>query len=387
MRNFESPFVLAAASETEAELMVHGQIGASWWDDESVTAKDVSKQLKALPKTVKTITVKINSFGGSLADGFAIYNALKAHAAKKIVVVDGVAMSAASLIAMAGDEIRMPVASILMIHAPSMGAHGNAVELRKAAAVLDKFSDAMVGAYTAKTGKTTEEIKALLDGEDHFFTGAEAVAAGFADTLVGDSATASLSSKAAPLWAAQVSAAFNAGLKPPKAQEPIVTEPTSQNTTEVAALRAELDALKASAAESAAAIQAARDEAVAAKAQRDLEVENREVAAAVSAAESAYKHLGVKADSLGPALRKIRKTDAGAADVIENALKGADALVAQGLDPKGRSVQTGGSALEQFEALVKATMVADTKLSREKAESVVFNQNPSLYTALRAEQG
>lgn len=167
------------------ELIIYGDIGDSWYG-ESVTAQSIATQLNALPASVASINVRINSYGGSVADGLAIYNALKRHKASKAVTVDGVAMSSASLIAMAGDTVTMPPTSMLMIHAPWGGLYGNAKEMRQYADVLDKFSDAMADAYVAKSGIDRPGVLALLtDGEDHYYTGDEAVAAGFADAVEG----------------------------------------------------------------------------------------------------------------------------------------------------------------------------------------------------------
>lgn len=169
-----------AAAMDQYELLIYGDIGDSWWG-ESVTAQSVVQQLIALPDTVATINVRINSYGGSVSDGLAIYNALKRHAANKAVTVDGVAMSIASLIAMAGDTVEMPPESILMIHAPWGGIMGNAQELREYANILDTYAEAMSGAYEARSGKPHDEVLALLqDGKDHYFTGTQAVAEGFA---------------------------------------------------------------------------------------------------------------------------------------------------------------------------------------------------------------
>lgn len=168
------------------ELLIYGDIGDSWWG-ESVTAQSVAQQLNELPDTVATINVRINSYGGSVADGLAIYNALKRHKATKAVSVDGVAMSSASLIAMAGSTVTMPPTSILMIHAPWGGLYGNAKEMRQYADVLDKFSESMADAYVSKSGMARSDVVALLtDGEDHYYTGDEAVAAGFADAVSTD---------------------------------------------------------------------------------------------------------------------------------------------------------------------------------------------------------
>jgi len=174
------PSALAADA---VDLLIYGDIGESWWG-ESVTAQAVATQLNALDASVRTINVRINSYGGSVADGLAIYNSLRRHPAFKAVTIDGVAMSSASLIAMAGDEVTMPAASILMIHAPWTSLSGNARELREHADVLDTFSEAMAQAYIAKSGKSHAEVMDLLaDGEDHYFTGDEAVAEGFADQV------------------------------------------------------------------------------------------------------------------------------------------------------------------------------------------------------------
>mgnify|MGYP007071569570 CR=1 FL=1 len=173
----------SAADASTYELMIYGDIGDSWWG-ESVTAQSVAQQLNDLPPTVATINVRINSYGGSVADGLAIYNALKRHKAAKTVTVDGVAMSSASLIAMAGDTVSMPPTSLLMIHAPWGGLYGNAKEMRQYADVLDTFSESMADAYVKKSGKSRDDVLALLtDGEDHYYTGDEAVAEGFADAI------------------------------------------------------------------------------------------------------------------------------------------------------------------------------------------------------------
>lgn len=172
------------AETTEAELIIYGDIGESWWG-ESVTALSVVQQLQALDAGTTQINVRINSYGGSVSDGIAIYNALKRHSARKVVTVDGVAMSSASLIAMAGDEVQMPSTSLLMIHAPWGFAQGNAQDMRIMADVLDTYASAMAGAYAAKTGKPNADMLALLaDGVDHYYTGEQAVAEGFADAVV-----------------------------------------------------------------------------------------------------------------------------------------------------------------------------------------------------------
>ena len=183
-------FRIRAQGEARAELSIFGDIGEDWFAEESNTAKNVVEKLKALGD-VTDLTVRINSYGGSVADGIAIYNALRRHPANVSVVVEGVAVSIASLIAMAGDTIEMPANTLMMVHSPWGGAVGNAKEMREMADVLDKYAEAMATSYATKTGKPHDEMLALLsDGEDHWFTAAEAVEAGFADYMTGELAAA-----------------------------------------------------------------------------------------------------------------------------------------------------------------------------------------------------
>lgn len=181
------------AKASHYELLIYGIIGTSYWE-ETVTAANVVAQLDSLPADATDLHVRINSFGGSVPDGLAIHNALKRCSATVTVTVDGVAASVASLIAMAGDEVRMPGTSVMMVHDPRMDwvELANAGKLRELADTLDTWTASAAVAYAAKTGMTTDEVMAqLLDGKDHYFTGEEAVAAKLADTLEAfDTATA-----------------------------------------------------------------------------------------------------------------------------------------------------------------------------------------------------
>ncbi len=165
-----------------AEILIFGDIGETWWG-ESVTAKAFLEELSALE--ADTITVRINSFGGSVADGLAIYNALKRHSAHITTVNEGAAMSVASLILMAGDTVEMAENSLLMIHAPWSYAMGNATALRESADMLDKWAMAMSSSYAAQTGRSVEEMMGwLTDGKDHYFTASEAQTEGLIDNIV-----------------------------------------------------------------------------------------------------------------------------------------------------------------------------------------------------------
>jgi len=166
-----------------AEVLIYGNIGDSWNED-GVIASELVRDLSALE--ADTINLRINSYGGSVPDGLAIYNALRRHKATVNVFVDGVAISCASYIAMAGDTITMAKNSQMMIHAPWTFAYGNSVDMREQADILDRYAKAMASAYADKSGKTYEDALALLtDGKDHWYMADEAKAEGFADE-VGD---------------------------------------------------------------------------------------------------------------------------------------------------------------------------------------------------------
>jgi len=174
--------IRAAGKPKTAEIHIFGDIGENWWTDQTITAKQFVKDLEAID--ADTLNVRINSYGGAVSDGLAIYNALRRHPAQKAVTVEGVAVSIASLIAMAGDTVDMPANSLMMIHAPLGAVQGNAADLRDMAAVLDQFAAAMASSYARKSGRPEADMLALLtDGENHWYTAAEAKAAGFADTV------------------------------------------------------------------------------------------------------------------------------------------------------------------------------------------------------------
>lgn len=165
-----------------AEVMIYERIGASLWE-EGVTAKQFRTDLKALGE-VKTLNVRINSPGGSIAEGMAIYAALKESKAKKVMHVDGVAASMASVIAMAGDEIRIAEGGFVMIHDPYGMAEGTADELRKYAEVMDKYKSQMVAIYASRTGLSEDEVSSLMASET-WMNSTEAVAKGFANKVSG----------------------------------------------------------------------------------------------------------------------------------------------------------------------------------------------------------
>lgn len=173
--------VMAQGFVSAAEIFIYGDIGESWWA-ETVSAAQFVKDLAALD--AERITIRINSMGGSVPDGIAIHNAIKRHKAATTTVVDGMALSIASLIALAGDTVEMAENATMMIHAPWTVVGGNAVDLRATADLLDTWASAMATSYAAKSGQSNEAVMALLtDGKDHWYTAAEALGAGFCDAV------------------------------------------------------------------------------------------------------------------------------------------------------------------------------------------------------------
>lgn len=169
----------------QAELLVYGNIGG--WDEESVHASTVVRDLTAFGGS--EIHVRINSFGGSVTDGLAIFNALQRHSAHVVTHIDGIAASIASMIAAAGNRVEASTSSCVMIHAPWTIALGNAKELRQSVAALETFEKAMASAYAPRLGKKI--INGMLtDGEEHWFSPDEAMASGLVDTLVSGATSA-----------------------------------------------------------------------------------------------------------------------------------------------------------------------------------------------------
>lgn len=164
-----------SAEEDSAELYIYDAI---YW-----FGVDVNELVDQLQRTrAGTLHVRINSPGGDVFDGVAIYNALVRHAARVVVHVDGLAASIASVIAMAGDEIRMHEGSMMMIHDPWMLAIGPASEMRAAADLLEKVGRSISGIYEKRTGLSRGEISELMAAET-WMDPEEAREKGFADEL------------------------------------------------------------------------------------------------------------------------------------------------------------------------------------------------------------
>lgn len=129
------------------------------------------------------MTVWLNSPGGDCVAAAQIYNMLKEYPGNITIKIDGIAASAASLIAMAGDEVLMSPVSMMMIHNPMTAAIGNADEMQKAAAMLDEVKDSIINAYELKTGLTRAKLSHLMDDET-WMNAAKAVELGFVDGIL-----------------------------------------------------------------------------------------------------------------------------------------------------------------------------------------------------------
>jgi len=169
-------FAMRADEAGDGEVLIYDEIGAR-----GVTARQFVDDLKALGP-VRDLAIRINSPGGSGFDAVAIYNALARHPARKAVWVDGFAASAASIVAMAGDEIVMPENTMMMIHDPVAMATGGAEEMRAIAGALDRAKTAMVGIYAAKSERSADEIGRLMRDET-WMSAQEAFDLGFADRV------------------------------------------------------------------------------------------------------------------------------------------------------------------------------------------------------------
>lgn len=176
------------AQENTLDLYIYGDVegdGYRWfWDEpiESETSANHFREELARRPDVKQINIYINSYGGSVFEGTAIYNQLKRHTARKTVYVDGFACSIASVIAMAGDEVVMPRNTLMMIHNMWMDVRGSAAELRKAADDLDRINEAGRAAYLGKAGdKLTPELLAQMEDDETWLTAEQCIQYGLAD--------------------------------------------------------------------------------------------------------------------------------------------------------------------------------------------------------------
>lgn len=175
-----SRYFMAVEDGETLDILIYGDITSWEWWDSDVSGYSLAKQIQE--SQASNIRVRINSYGGEVAEGLAIYNSLRDSGAHVTTICDGFACSAASVVFMAGDERIINDASLLMIHNAWSYASGNAKELRKVAEDLDRISTAAANTYRARMTITEGELQMLLDNESWILP-EEAVSYGFATAI------------------------------------------------------------------------------------------------------------------------------------------------------------------------------------------------------------
>lgn len=183
---------IVARGAQAADIYVYGVIGGDWFGD-GASASQFAKDLKALGG-VSSINLHLDSEGGSVQDAQAMYTLLVAHPAKVTTHIDGWACSAASFLAMAGDEILIGEGGMFMIHNARMMAFGEAEDLERGAALLRTTNQTILQKYVDRTGLPADQVKAWMDAET-WWTGKEAVDAGFCNKVVSNLKVAAVAAR------------------------------------------------------------------------------------------------------------------------------------------------------------------------------------------------
>ncbi len=206
-------FSMKKLDDKSGEVLIYDEIGKSWWNEDAMSAKHFDDELKALGD-VESIILRINSPGGDAFDGLAIHNTIKNHAATFTAQIDGIAASAASIIAMAADTIVMPENAFVLIHGASGFAMGNAQDMRAMADDLDRLDKSIVATYANRSGQDIEKIQSIMK-EDRLMDANEAKGLGLCDEIKG---------------AAKMAATYSLRLLPPNAAAKFKTviEPTDE---------------------------------------------------------------------------------------------------------------------------------------------------------------
>ena len=214
------------STDTEVELYLYDEIGFF-----GIGAKQFISELRAVKG--KNIHLRINSPGGEVVEGTAIYNALSRHEGGVTVHIDALAASMASVIAMSGNPIYMAENALMMIHDPYMMAGGNSQELRKNADLLDTMKNNLVRAYAKKTGLPENEISAMMK-EETWMDSTTAAALGFIDAIEdGVQAAASMTPQKAKAIFDKLKVSMSETLTEPEAENPVVEETVVEPIVEV----------------------------------------------------------------------------------------------------------------------------------------------------------
>lgn len=178
----------------EAEVWLYDEIGEDWWG-QGISAKGFIEDLQALPASIEKVIVRINSPGGDVFEGFAIYQALLRDRRQVVTAVDGLAASAASVVMMAGDEINAAKTSMVMVHDPWTIAIGNAEDFRAVSDLLDQITGQIVTAYGRREKVDQAAIREAMRAET-WYTAEQALAVGLVDTVT--EATVAVAAKVPP---------------------------------------------------------------------------------------------------------------------------------------------------------------------------------------------
>lgn len=172
-------WIVNKIDNSTAEILLYGYI-----DPYDVSASDFVKELRSLEKEYKNINVRINSGGGSVFEGFAIFNAMRQSPANINTYIDGLAASMGSIIALAGKRVYISKVGQIMTHQPSTGGYGTSEELRKNADLLDALEKTLNGIYASKTGLSADDSKnKFMNGKDNWFSAEQAIEAKLADEI------------------------------------------------------------------------------------------------------------------------------------------------------------------------------------------------------------
>lgn len=212
-----------AATQDEADrtISIYDVIGQDFWSGEGVTAKRIAAALRSMG--AGPVTVNVNSPGGDMFEGLAIYNLLREHKGEVTVKVIGLAASAASIIAMAGDTVQIARAGFLMIHNAWVVAMGNRNDLREYAETLEPFDRAMAEIYAARTGQDAKAMGKLMDKET-WIGGNDAVEEGFADELLASDQVEQKAGKANASAVRRIEAALRASGMPKSEAMRLISE-------------------------------------------------------------------------------------------------------------------------------------------------------------------
>lgn len=176
-------------------ILLYGEIG----DYGNVTAQDIVTRLMEAEQAYRKIDIRINSVGGEVDMGIAIFNALRQSKADITIYIDCIAASTASFIAACGRTVKMSRYARMMLHRPSGGAWGDASHLKSYIAQLEQIEEVLCRIYAERTGRTVEDIRATyMDGEDHWLTADEALSLGFVDEIYDDAREVSFSDALSP---------------------------------------------------------------------------------------------------------------------------------------------------------------------------------------------